>query len=97
MGFEGHVFDMIQRTKQNRRMLQDRRDRMRGLVEKMNEKPLAGYPNKLAEGELEQIERDIKAREHDEKIYYTRFMFTFLGILLLVMFVAWGIWKVLGT
>ena len=82
MGFEGHVFDMIQRTKQNRRMLQDRRDRMRGLVEKMNEKPLAGYPNKLAEGELEQIERDIKAREHDEKIYYTRFMFTVLGILL---------------
>ena len=55
----------------------------------MNEKPLTGYPNKLAEGEMEQIERDIKSREHDEKVYYTRFMFAFLGILLLVMLVAW--------
>lgn len=60
---------------------------MKDLVEKMNEKPLSGYPNKLAEGEMEQIERDIKSREHDEKVYYTRFMFAFLGILLLVMLV----------
>ena len=30
---------------------------------------------------MEQIERDIKSREHDEKVYYTRFMFAFLGIL----------------
>ena len=59
MGGEGHVFDMIQRAKQNRKMIQDRRDRMKDLVEKMNEKPLTGYPNKLAEGEMEQIERDI--------------------------------------
>lgn len=50
MGGEGHVFDMIRRTKQNRKMLQERRDRMKDLVEKMNEKPLTGYPNKLAEG-----------------------------------------------
>ena len=46
---------------------------------------------------MEQIEKDIKAREHDEKVYYSRFMFTFLGILLLVMFVAWGMWKLLGV
>ena len=26
MGGEGHVFDMIRRTKQNRKMLQERRD-----------------------------------------------------------------------
>ena len=52
MGGEGHVFDMIQRAKQNRKMIQDRRDRMKDLVEKMNEKPLTGYPNKLAEGEM---------------------------------------------
>ncbi len=31
---------------------------MKDLVEKMNEKPLTGYPNKLAEGEMEQIERE---------------------------------------
>lgn len=96
MGGEGHVFDMIQRAKQNRKMLQHRRDRMKDLVEKMNEKPLTGYPDKLAEGEMEQIERDIKAREHDEKVYYTRFMLTFLGILLLVVLVACGMWKLLG-
>ena len=36
MGGEGHVFDMIRRTKQNRKMLQERRDRMKDLVEKMN-------------------------------------------------------------
>ena len=40
MGGEGHVFDMIRRTKQNRKMIQERRDRMKDLVEKMNEKPL---------------------------------------------------------
>lgn len=97
MGGEGHVFDMIRRTKQNRKMIQERRDRMKDLVEKMNEKPLSGYPNKLAEGEMEQIERDIKSREHDEKVYYTRFMFAFLGILLLVMLVAWGMWRMLGA
>ena len=44
MGGEGHVFDMIRRTKQNRKMIQERRDRMKDLVEKMNEKPLMGYP-----------------------------------------------------
>ena len=87
MGGEGHVFDMIRRTKQNRKMIQERRDRMKDLVEKMNEKPLMGYPNKLAEGEM----------EHDEKVYYTRFMFAFLGILLLVMLVAWGMWRMLGA
>ena len=97
MGGEGHVFDMIQRAKQNRKMIQDRRDRMKDLVEKMNEKPLTGYPNKLAEGEMEQIEREIKSREHDEKVYYTRFMFAFLGILLLVMLVVWGMWRMLGA
>ena len=42
MGFEGHVFDMIRRTKQNRKMLQDRRDRMKDLIKKINEKPLTG-------------------------------------------------------
>lgn len=26
MGGEGHVFDMIRRTKQNRKMIQERRD-----------------------------------------------------------------------
>lgn len=36
MGGEGYVFDMIQRAKQNRKMIQDRRDRMKDLVEKMN-------------------------------------------------------------
>jgi len=97
MGGEGHVFDMIQRAKQNRRIIQDRRDRRKDLVEKMNEKPLTGYPNKLAEGKMEQIERDIRSREHDEKVYYTRFMFAFLGILVLVILVAWGMWKMLGT
>ena len=29
MGGEGHVFDMIRRTKQNRKMLQERRDRIK--------------------------------------------------------------------
>ena len=38
MGFEGHVFDMIRRTKQNR----NRRDRMKDLIKKINEKPLTG-------------------------------------------------------
>ena len=42
MGFEGHVFDMIRRTKQNRKMLQDRRNRMKDLIKKINEKPLTG-------------------------------------------------------
>ena len=50
MGGEGHVFDMIQRAKQNRKMLQNRRDRTKGLIEKMNEKPLTGYPD-IAGGE----------------------------------------------
>lgn len=30
-------------------------------------------------------------------VYYTRFMFAFLGILLLVMLVAWGMWRMLGA
>ena len=55
MGGEGHVFDMIQRAKQNRKMLQNRRDRTKGLIEKMNEKPLTCYPDKLPEGKMEQI------------------------------------------
>ena len=46
---------------------------------------------------MEQIARDIKSREDDEKVYYTRFMFAFLGILLLVMLVVWGMWRMLGA
>ena len=42
MGFEGHVFDMIRRKQQNRTMLQDRRDQMKDLIKKINEKPLTG-------------------------------------------------------
>lgn len=50
MGGEGHVFDMIRRTKQNRKMLQERRDRMKDLVEKMNEKPLTGIRTSWRKG-----------------------------------------------
>ena len=96
MGGEGHIFDMIQRTKQNRKMLQGHRDRTKDLIKKMNEKSLTDYPDKLSEREMERIERDIKTGEYDEKIYYTRFTFTFLGILLLVVLVAYGMWKILG-
>ena len=79
-------------------MLQERRDRMKDLAEKMNEKPLTGYPNKLAEGgNGTKSKENVNSREHDEKVSYTRFMFAFLGILLLVMLVAWGMWRMLGA
>ena len=93
MGFEGHVFDAIRRTEENRRLIQQRRDRMKSLIEKMNEKSLTGYPDKVQEEGLDQIRRDIVKREYDEKMYYFRFTVYFVGIILLVMFVVWGVWK----
>ena len=93
MGVEGHVFDAIRRTEENRRLIQQRRDRMKSLIEKMNEKSLPGYPDKVPEEELDQIRRDIVKREYDEKMYYFRFTVYFVGIILLVMFVVWGVWK----
>ena len=59
----------------------------------MNEKSLPGYPDKVPEEELDQIRRDIAKREYDEKMYYFRFTVYFVGIILLVMFVVWGVWK----
>lgn len=38
---------MIRRTKQNRKMLQERRDRMKDLVEKMNEKTFNGVSEQV--------------------------------------------------
>ena len=58
MGFEGHVFDAIRRTEENRRLIQQRRDRMKSLIEKMNEKSLPGYPDKVPEEELDQRHRE---------------------------------------
>lgn len=95
MGFEGHVFDMIQRTKQNRKMLQDRRDRTKHLREKMSGKSRVNYPDMVSEEKLDQIRKDIFNRERDEKMYYSRFTVYFIGSMLLIVLIVFGIWKLL--
>lgn len=56
MGFEGHVFDMISRSRQNREMLKSRRERVR----KIREMYLAHYEIQTSKSEVPVNSKAIK-------------------------------------
>ena len=67
MSFAGHVFDMIQRDKENREMLKYRRNKMKESRHKANAKKTS-YPNATISPEmLEKTIKDKKKRELKEE------------------------------
>lgn len=90
MGGEGHIADMVQRSKQNRQLLRERRERTRNMVERMYYESHSSFPENIPVEELEKIEKEIADKERSDKRYYRCFTIIFLGsIFLLVLLALW--------
>ena len=69
MGREGHLADMVQRSKQNRELLRQRRERSKNLLEMMHEKSHSPYSKDFSVEELEEAEREFAIKERADKLY----------------------------
>ena len=92
MGGEGHIADMVQRNKQNRQLLRERRERSQKIYDKMYEGSRSSYPPNFSVEELEKAEKEIAKKERADKMYYLRFTLIFLGAVFLVVLLALWIW-----
>jgi hypothetical protein len=91
MSFAGHVFDMIQRDKQNREMLKYRRNRMKANRDKAYAKKTS-YPNTNISSEvLEKIIKNKKERELEQERHFLFAQILFLGIVIIALLLIFGI------
>ncbi|MCD8079659.1 MAG: prominin family protein [Bacteroides sp.] len=70
MSFAGHVFDMINRSKQNRELLNLRRERAKGKKKAMGLGSQIGPDVTLQE--YERVNRQLKEREKEQERYIFR-------------------------
>lgn len=87
MSFAGHVFDMIRRNKEDREALK----RLRNRSKDMRERYMGGnssLPDISAE-EFEEIDRQVKEREQQEKSYFFRTRLLILCIALVILLLVW--------
>lgn len=89
MSFAGHVYDMIRRNKENREMLELRRDRHKDRLKKMTEGASSGDLPDLTPAEWERIQRGLKKKSGQEQAYALRMKILFLGIGILVVVLVW--------
>jgi hypothetical protein len=91
MSFAGHVFDMIQRDKQNREMLKYRKNRMKENRYKACAKKTSSSNTNISSDEIERIIKNKKERELDEKRHLLFAQALFLGIAIIVSLLILGI------
>jgi len=91
MSFAGHVFDMIQRDKQNREMLKYRRNRMKDNRLKACAKKTSSPNTTISSEALERIIKNKKERELDEERHFLLAQILFLGIVVIVLLLILGI------
>lgn len=93
MSFSGFVFDMIGRDKANRDLLKSRRERRKELREKIC-KPGETHPElNITLAEFEQIQKDTKEKERQERKYYLRYTCIFLGCAVVAFVLVWAVVK----
>lgn len=92
MGGEGHIADMVQRSKQNRELLRERRERSKRILEKMHEGSHSSNPISFSVEKLEKAEKEIAEKERADKMFYLRFTLIFLGVVFLITLLALWIW-----
>ena len=80
MSFAGHVLDMIRRTEESRRMLQERRDRINDTRQMYVGESRASHAQGMTSEAYEQACRDIRERERSERRYSLRRGLGLLGI-----------------
>lgn len=85
MGFEGHVFDMINRIRQNREMLQSRRERTR----KIREMYIAHYTQQTTHSpdppNLQAIKEEIRKKLQQERKRALLYTICIVIILLIII------------
>ena len=91
MSFAGHVFDMVQRDKQNREMLKYRRNQMKENRLKSCAKKTSSPNTNISSEVLERIIKNKKERELDEKRYLLFAQILFLGIVMISLLLIVGI------
>lgn len=93
MSFSGFVFDMIRRDKANKDLLKSRRERRKELRGKLC-KPGESHPElNITLAEFEQIQKQTKEKERQERNYYLRYTCIFLGGAVLVFVLVWVVLK----
>lgn len=93
MSFGGHVQDMIQRGKQNRELLNLRRERA-----KVTRKQHVGKGNLTSESpitleEFERIDTEIKKREQEQRRYFKRMTLVVLLCLVALLLLLWSVFS----
>lgn len=89
MSFAGFVFDMIRRNKENRELLNLRREWMKDIQGKMHKNLSYPTPNVTLE-ELEKIETATQEKEKAEKDYHFRYFLILLGVAgIILLLVGW--------
>lgn len=89
MSFAGHVYDMIRRNKENREMLELRRDRHKERLKKMTADTSSADLPDLTPAEWERIHRGWKKRREQEQTYALGMKILYLGIGILAILLVW--------
>lgn len=89
MSFAGHVYDMIRRNKENREMLDVRRERYKDMRKKMTDSSSRPDLPDMTPEEWERINRSLKKREDNEDRYAFQMKILFLGIGILTVVLIW--------
>lgn len=89
MSFAGHVYDMIRRNKENREMLEVRRERYKDMRKKMTDGSSRSDLPDVSPEEWERINRSLKKRGNHEERYALQMKILFLGIGILVLVLIW--------
>lgn len=87
MSFAGHVYDMIRRNKENREMLELRRERYKDARKKMSDSSSHSDLPPVTSEEFGRINRELKEKRNQEQKYALRMKILFLsmGLLILVL------------
>lgn len=88
MSFAGHVYDMIRRNKENRELLEVRRERYKATRKKMSESSSPSSLPPVTPEEFGRIDRELKEKRNHEQKYALQMKILFLGIGLLALVLA---------
>ncbi len=92
MSFAGHVFDMINRSKQNRELLNLRRERAKGKKNSLGKGTMQVDPEITLE-EYEKINRQLKQREEEQQKYVARTTLKIAVAMMVLILIIAGILK----